>query len=730
MRAQPALTISGRVLSDATGDPLANARIAVTPAVQGAPVALTDGNGRFSISVPPGQARIVASKSGYARSELTPAAGQTLEFKLARGAVISGRVVDQLGDPVPGTSVFLQPAPASATSPRLAITSTDDRGEYRLAGLAAGAFAVSVVRASVIATNGQTRTNFYQVYYPGVTEPERAPPLRLQSGEERSDVDFVVPVDLQMLYPAVMLARLSQQGGAPPKDPAATGIVRGRVTTADGRAVPHARVRLFTPADLMRTQVTLADDAGQFELREIAKGAFHVAALRDGYATTEASDRVIELSEGETRERVDLTLVRLGTVSGEIVDELGDPLQGASVQLLRLKYEAGRRRLVTAGEAALTDDLGRFHVFDISPGQYIVSASPGSILAADLPGYARSYFPGTPNPAAAQFISMAPAQDIAGIAFAMSRTATARVTGRALGADGGPAGGSLTLAPSQQSIVATSVGARRFPDGTFEFPNVPPGQYIIRADRGRSNSSTEGEFGVLPVSVGDRDVTGLLVQTSPGSAIAGRFTFDTYNNSKPPAQSALELVPLPGDVDQAPLNHASADIHADWTFEMKGINGPRRLELVRMPPEWALKEIRVNGIDATDRVLPFGRINQSLTGVEVVLTDRINTIAGTVADDRGQLAPGSSVIIFSVDRDRWYSSSRFLRIAAAGAGGAFSVAGLPYGSYYAAAVDKPPNDGDDAWQDPEFLRSLVTRASSVTLGDGHTVSLNLRLTAR
>ena len=163
---------------------------------------------------------------------------------------------------------------------------------------------------------------------------------------------------------------------------------------------------------------------------------------------------------------------------------------------------------------------------------------------------------------------------------------------------------------------------------------------------------------------------------------------------------------------------------------MKGINGPRRLELVRMPPEWALKEIRVNGIDATDRVLPFGRINQSLTGVEVVLTDRINTIAGTVADDRGQLAPGSSVIIFSVDRDRWYSSSRFLRIAAAGAGGAFSVAGLPYGSYYAAAADKPPNDGDDAWQDPEFLRSLVTRASSVTLGDGQTVSLNLRLTAR
>jgi hypothetical protein len=151
---------------------------------------------------------------------------------------------------------------------------------------------------------------------------------------------------------------------------------------------------------------------------------------------------------------------------------------------------------------------------------------------------------------------------------------------------------------------------------------------------------------------------------------------------------------------------------------------------MRTPPEWALKEIRVNGIDATDRPLPFGRRDQSLTDVEVVLTDRINTITGAVADDRGQLTPGASVIIFSADRGLWYPASRFLRIAAAGAGGAFTLAGLPYGSYYAAAVEKPPNDGDDAWQDPEHLRSLVTRASSVTLGDGQTVALTLRLAPR
>ena len=138
----------------------------------------------------------------------------------------------------------------------------------------------------------------------------------------------------------------------------------------------------------------------------------------------------------------------------------------------------------------------------------------------------------------------------------------------------------------------------------------------------------------------------------------------------------------------------------------------------------------MNGIDATDRPLAFGRPSQSQTDVEVVLTDRINTITGTVADNSGQLAPGSSVVIFSTDSGRWYPGSRFLRIATPGAGGVFTVAGLPSGSYYAAAVDKAPNDGDDAWQDPEYLRTLVTRALSVTLGNGQTVPLALRLAPR
>jgi hypothetical protein len=83
--------------------------------------------------------------------------------------------------------------------------------------------------------------------------------------------------------------------------------------------------------------------------------------------------------------------------------------------------------------------------------------------------------------------------------------------------------------------------------------------------------------------------------------------------------------------------------------------------------------------------------------------------------------------VFATDRDRWYPASRFLRAALAGSDGTFSLTGLPFESYYAVVVRSVPSDGDEAWQDPQFLTSLIPRASAVTLGAAQKGPLNLRL---
>jgi len=748
--------LTGRVVADSTGEPIANARVTLTTtaavATLGAPVGLTDADGRFAIPGAADAQRVVASKSGYARSEPAAATGQPIEIRLRRGATISGRVVDQFGDPVAGARVAAQaPSRAQDNPASVAVAESDDRGEYRLAGLPAGHFVVVAMTMSMTTTpeivgNRQvfiSRPEVQRTYYPGATTPAEAQTFDLQFGDERPDIDFVVPTGHAIGNPFSVM-RLTPSPLPQPANAAVrtTGIIRGRIVSADGRGLSHAQVRLMQTGFGVRSTTT-ADEDGSFEFTDLPPGKFGVIASKMGYSPIGSDDAplglllnsgsTLDLAEGETHEKVDLRLQRWGTLEGRVFDELGDPIQGASVQLLHIRYESGRRRLVPAGGAAhATDDLGRYRIYALAPGRYVVSATVGDV--ADLPGYTRSYFPGTPNAGEAQFVSMGVSQDLTGIDFSLSRTRTARISGKMIDAAGQPTtGGTVQLLPSAQSTSVTSVpaGARILPDGQFEFANVPPGQYVIQVYRGRQNRWIEGEFVSIPVTVNGTDIKDLILQTSSGSSIKGRITFDTYNDSKTPARSAIELMPIPTDFDLSPRNSlAIAEIHDDWSFDMKGVNGPRRLQLTRVPRGWTLKQVLVHRLDATDRPLPFGRPDQSLTDVEVVLTDRMTELSGTIADDRATPTAGASLIVFPMNRDRWYPSSRFLGTTTAGADGAFTLSGLPMGAYYAVAVARLPTEGEDAWQDPTFLESLVPRASSVTLGDAQKISLPLRLVSR
>jgi protocatechuate 3,4-dioxygenase beta subunit len=749
------VTLTGRVIAEGTGDAVPNVRVtlATAPNAVGAPIVLTDADGRFALKVPAGRHTLAVAKTGYARRELpVPLPTERIEIRLQRGAAISGRVVDEFGDPS-SVRVSVEPAPSEpkSTVPNAA-ADTDDRGEYRVGSLAPGVYVVAVqffAGPRVDAGPDQSvmvSPVLRKIYYPGVATADAAEALRVESGAERPAVDFVVrggqsvgnPFSVTRISPPILPP--STAATAPP--PPATGTIRGRVVSTDGRALPFAELRAVQRG-VFGSRAVRAGEDGQYEFRELPAGRFQVMASKSGFAPVprdgasapllalQNSGQLIDLKDGETRERVDITLMRWGSLAGQVFDELGDPVEGANVQVLQIRYEAGRRRLVPAGSAPrVTDDLGRYRLFALPPGNFIVAAGGGDVFAMNMPGYTRSYFPSTPNAGQAQFVPVRAGQDVVGIDISLSRIQTARVTGRMIDSKGEPTtGGTVNLVPSQRSTAAASVpiGARIAADGAFEFPNVPPGQYVIQAYRGRQHRSVEGEFGALQVAVAGTDVAGLMLQTSSGSSIAGRITFDTLDRTKLPSASAIELSPVPIDFDASPASYAIAEIRNDATFDLAGINGPRRLHVARAPTGWALKQIFVNGIDVTDRPLPFGRRDQSLRDVEVVLTDRVSEVAGTVADDRGQPVPESIVVVFSTDRDRWYPASRFLARAVAAADGAYSLAGLPFGSYYAAAASKVPIEGEDSWQDPEFLNSLLPAASSIVISEGQKQSLNLRV---
>ena len=257
--------LSGRVLTDGTGDPIANARVALVPSGQGTPVVLTDHDGRFALTGPLTRATIAASKSGYSRREVTSTLqDESIEIRLSRGAAISGRVLDEFGDPVVGARVAAEAAKAGKNAAAVATAEVDDRGEYRLGGLGPEPVVIAVVvsgsgafvRVNIEGGGVVMMPSTNEFYYPDGATAANAQVLTLRPGEERPSLDFVIPAkqpgtdgagsDFVAFGPnGAMLSPPPARSDAPPA-PAPKGVIRGRVVSTDGRPIPRAQVRLLS----------------------------------------------------------------------------------------------------------------------------------------------------------------------------------------------------------------------------------------------------------------------------------------------------------------------------------------------------------------------------------------------------------------------------------------------------------------------------------------------------
>jgi protocatechuate 3,4-dioxygenase beta subunit len=518
--------------------------------------------------------------------------------------------------------------------------------------------------------------------------------------------------------------------------PATSGVIRGRVVTADGRPLPNAIVRALGDAVRMQ-RGGRTDDDGRYQLNDLAGDTYTISLNHQGYFVLDsgrvraAAGRRVVLHSGEVLERTDLVVAKASAITGRVTDEDGEPIEGAEVRAMQVQFANGRRQLMEAGRPRHSNDLGQFRLFGLQPGQYVISVMPAAAGVNRLPGYSLTYYPGSPRLADTQVVAVPLGRDANDVDIRLSRGRNARVSGTALGADGRPLRGYLILANSQRSG-GLSAPPRQVvvqADGTFEIPNVSPGEYVLQSLTFIGDA--EAQFATGFVTVGDRDVTGLALRASFGSTLAGRIVLEGETANVTP--SSFSLVPFPADFDAAPMvgNGYSIEIRPDWTFDAKGVFGPLLLRLRDARAGWMLKSVRVRGSEVTDTPLTFEKSGDLVDDVEVVLTNRSGAIAGTVADARSQPVADATVIVFARDRERWYRESRFLKYATASPEGSFAVSGLPPAEYFVAAVDwMDPSPGFGEWQDPEVLEALARHASRVRIRDDERVQVSLKLIPR
>jgi hypothetical protein len=418
-----------------------------------------------------------------------------------------------------------------------------------------------------------------------------------------------------------------------------------------------------------------------------------------------------------------------GALGGIVLDEFGEAAEGVTVRLWRVRYAGDRSLAEPTGIQRRTDDRGQYRLFHVVPGKYLVVATDDDLSFAPV------YYPGTTAVANASPIAVGRKEEIPGVTFVFGRTREARVSGVALDARGGPLQGSVTLMASRRSgtIALASRTTKTGDDGAFDFQNVAPGDYVLRATQppdGGMRMLELQQFGVQLVTVNGPDVPPITIGTSRTASIAGRVVIEGDRAGVAPSDFFISAV---ADPDTGPSGSWQPEgrVSQDATFQMRGLAGTVRL--LPMPaPGWWVKSIELGGIDIGDEPLRFAGPDDSRTDVTVVMAPGAATLAGRVTDDAGQPVDDYRIVVFSTNRQRWFGRSPYVRITGGPeTDGGFTVRDLAPGEYWAVALDAVEGDmSAGEWQNPEFLANVVADASRVTLGEGQRASVSLRLRPR
>lgn len=250
--------IRGRITDAATGAGLRRANVrASAPELRGIRTTTTDNNGRFEFpDLPAGRYQISANKSGYV--DITYGAlgpleqGKTLRlgdkqsldninFAVPRGSVITGRVVDEFGEPVADAMVVpmrwqstpggRRPMPAGRSA------QTNDIGEFRLYGLPPGQYLVSANyrQMNMVSVNGQLASDndhsgYAPTYYPAAANVAEAQTITVGVAEVMPEIGIMlVPTRTSTVSGMVLDGQ-----GAPVKG----GMVLAMLSDAAGMGTP------------------------------------------------------------------------------------------------------------------------------------------------------------------------------------------------------------------------------------------------------------------------------------------------------------------------------------------------------------------------------------------------------------------------------------------------------------------------------------------------------------
>jgi hypothetical protein len=360
----------------------------MAPNIRQQKVALSDSQGLFEFTaLPAGRYQLMASKGGYANTgygarrpgesgrPLDVAEGQKLEnieIALSPGGVITGRIVDEFGEPVAEAQVAPlrfrymngRRRPMMAGSP----AQSNDVGQFRLFGLPPGEYLVSAtLRAGGMMSFGADETSgdgtgYAPTYYPGTSSPGDAQRVQVVAGSETI-------ADIQLT-------------------PTRVSRITGTVVDSTGRPARGGMINL-SPKDgdgfFMGMNMTQIRPDGGFTIGGVAPGEYTLevranadlpSAIGRGSANPFESGEVAYTAITAAGDNIDGLRIVTGrglTIAGQVTFEHGPPPADREMNVMLMPDTDGPRFGMSGGRVAAD---GTFEVVNVLGARRIMVNPP------------------------------------------------------------------------------------------------------------------------------------------------------------------------------------------------------------------------------------------------------------------------------------------------------------------------------------------------------------------
>jgi uncharacterized surface anchored protein len=527
----------------------------------------------------------------------------------------------------------------------------------------------------------------------------------------------------RILCGVLVLAGLSVCDGNSALAQTASRVAGIVVNDADGAPLGRTRVSLADVKDRRKAESVVTGADGRFEFRDVPAGKFSLEGARRNFMPTayqqhEGFSTAIVTGSGLETENLVLRLIPLGSISGKVMDEAGEPVRNARVRLLiRQNNRLGEDRILPR-QISTTDDEGKYEFRDLAPAEYFVSvvAKPWYALrpvwenqdgvrtrtdtiAPDLNvTYARTYYNGATEQEGATPLPVTKGHHLTADLH-LNPVPALTVIVKTQDDPGGQHVYRPTMLRSMEGDMVSEMAPSGVP-GELVISGLAPGRYAM--------SSPSPEGGVLRQ-------TGQIEVTQDGQTVEAKGTEGT-------GTVKLTVKTLRGEDLRNDLSFSLRDAHRHTIAlaELKG-NGEATFERVAaghyavltntsQPPQYTIGKMVIEGKEVEGHDITVG---EGVTlEIDATLMAGIVSVEGVVHKKDGKPAEGATVALVPKSMDPRTHPER-IRWDQSDLDGSFMVGGILPGTYTLIAVE----DGwGFAWMKEGVLEKFLAKGQQVNVG--------------